>query len=83
MHHFQVQWKIVQASLVITCLFIDSLSKTTREQEQNACSPNRSDFKLGKSIHHFILSESLFNSNEALKKQLGTLPTLPISITFK
>ena len=31
----------------------------------NAPQPNRSDFKLGKSIHHIIPSESLFSSNEA------------------
>ena len=52
------------------CLFIilssnHSLSNTAREQAMNAYSPNRSDFKLGMSIHHFILWESLFNSNEA------------------
>ena len=44
---------------------IQEAENTTREQLQNAASPNRSDFKLGMSIHHFILSQSLFNSNEA------------------
>ena len=34
---------------------IDSLSNTTREQLPNALSPKNSVFKLGKSIHHFIL----------------------------
>ena len=52
------------------CLFIilsssHPLSNTVRRQSRNTRQPNRSVFKLGKSIHHLILSQSLFNSNEA------------------
>ena len=53
------------ACLFIILFSIQSLSNTAREHHSNAALPNRSDFKLGMSIHHFILWESLFNSNEA------------------
>ena len=65
MHYHQVEWKSVQTSLFIILSPDHSLSNTTREHSRNAPQPNRSDFKLGKSIHYFILWQSLFNSSEA------------------
>ena len=56
------------ACLFIILFSIQSLSNTAREHHSNAALPNRSDFKLGMPIHHFILWESLFNSSEAWVK---------------
>ena len=65
MHSHQVEWKPIQANLFIILSSTHSLSNAAREQPSNALSPNRSDFKLGKSSHHFIPSILLFNSIEA------------------
>ena len=71
------------ASLFIILSSIQPLSNTAREQSLNALRPNRSDFKLGKSIHQFIHSHSLFNSNEAYLKLQPSPFNSPISITSK
>ena len=63
--------------------FYKLLSNATLSHQENASPPNRSDFKLGKSIRHFILSQSLFNSSDANKKLQLSLFSFPISITSK
>ena len=65
MHSHQVEWKPIQANLAINHSSTHSLSNVIREQSPNTKLPNRRDFKLGKSSHHFIPSISLFNSKEA------------------
>ena len=50
---YQVEWKSIQANLVIILSSSHSLSNTAREQYWNAYSPKKSDFKLGMSIHQF------------------------------
>ena len=80
MHLHQVEWKSVQAGLFISLFLVDSLSNTAREQFQNANPPKRSNFRLGKSIHHFILWESLFNVNGTWQKLKLSCSNTPISI---
>ena len=83
MHYYQIEWKSIQASLFIIPSSIHSLSNTAREQALNAPLPNRRDFNRGMSIHHFILSQSLFNSKEAKEKLQLLSFNSPISITSK
>ena len=64
MHHHPYKWKSIQASLVDHSHHNHSLSNTTREQSQNALSPNTSDLREGMSSHHSLWMRILFNSND-------------------
>ena len=52
MPHHQTEWKSIQANLLIILTSNNSLSNATREQLQNASSPNWMEVNSGKSIHH-------------------------------
>ena len=41
MHIHQIEWKSVQASLIINIFPVDSLSNTAREQKSNGATPHR------------------------------------------
>ena len=60
-----------------------SLSITRWWHQQNAPRPNRSDFKLGMSIHNYIATIILISSNEAYRKLPLSSFNSPISITSK
>ena len=83
MQYYQREGIANGASLVIILHLVDSLSKTTRGQRWNASWPNRSDFRLGRSILHFMFWESLFNSNEAYQNMPLSLCNSPILIPSK